>query len=149
MNNLHIALIAFVGGVLLAAQGVFNSHLGIILKNPLFASVTAFISSTVFAIIFIVVGSKNPPSLTIIKSVPFYLWFTGGLLSLIGITFYYYTIPKLGISTIISIGLFGQITFSIIAGHFGLFGLPVEPITLKRIIGAVSMISGIYLINIK
>ena len=84
-----------------------------------------------------------------IKSVPFYLWFTGGLLSVIGISIYYYTIPKLGISTMISIGLFGQIIFSLIAGHLGLFGLPVEPITVKRIIGVASMIGGITLINFK
>lgn len=149
MNQLILSAIAFTGGIFLAAQGVFNSQLGVLLKNPLLASVIAFFSSTIFAFLFVIISVKNPPSLALVKNVPFYLWFTGGLLSVIGISFYYYTIPKLGISTMISIGLCGQIIFSIIAGHFGLLGLPIEPITLKRVIGVLSMISGIFLINFK
>ena len=149
MNQLYLSIIAFTGGMFLAAQGIFNSHLGVLLKNPILAAVSAFISSTFFAFLFLLISTKNPPSITMIKSVPFYLWFTGGLLSVIGISIYYYTIPKLGISTMISIGLFGQIIFSLIAGHLGLFGLPVEPITVKRIIGVASMIGGITLINFK
>jgi transporter family-2 protein len=149
MNHLTLSFFAFAGGIFLAAQGVFNSHLGTLLKNPLLASVTAFLSSTIFALLFVIVSAKNPPDYALVKNVPIYLWFTGGLLSVIGISLYYYTIPKLGIATIISIGLFGQIVFSFIAGHFGLFGLPVEPITLKRLIGVISMITGILLINFK
>ena len=149
MNQLFLSVIAFTGGVLLAAQGILNSHLGVLLKNPLLASVTAFLSSTIFAFLFVIVSAKNPPSMVLIKNVPFYLWFTGGLLSVVGITLYYYTIPKLGISTMISIGLSGQIIFSLIVGHFGLMGMPVEPITLKRIIGVISMITGILVINFK
>ena len=149
MNQLFLSVIAFTGGVFLAAQGAFNSQLGVLLKSPLLAAVTAFFSSTFFAFLFVVVSTKNPPSLDIIKSVPLYLWFTGGLLSVIGISLYYYTIPKLGISTMISLGLFGQIIFSLIAGHFGLMGLPVEPITMKRVFGVISMTTGIFLINFK
>ena len=149
MNQLILSAIAFTGGVFLAAQGAFNSHLGVLLKNPLLASVTAFLSSTLFSFLFVLLSAKNPPSLATIKNIPFYLWFTGGLLSVIGISLYYYTIPKLGISTMISIGLCGQIIFSIIAGHYGILGLPIEPITIKRILGVVSMISGILLINYK
>jgi len=149
MNQLYLSVIAFVGGVFLAAQGAFNSQLGVLLKSPLLAAVTAFLSSTFFAFLFVIISTKNPPSLETIRSVPFYLWFTGGLLSVMGISLYYYTIPKLGIATMISLGLFGQIVFSLIAGHFGLMGLPVEPITIKRIIGVISMVTGILLINFK
>ena len=149
MNQLVLSVIAFAGGIFLAAQGVFNSHLGVLLKNPLLAAVAAFFSSTLFAFLFVIISVKNPPGLATIKSIPVYLWFTGGLLSVVGISIYYYTIPKLGISAMISIGLSGQIIFSVIAGHFGLFGLPVEPVTLKKIAGIFSMTGGVLLINFK
>ena len=149
MNQLILSAIAFTGGVFLAAQGVFNSQLGVILKNPLLAAVTAFFSSTIFALLFVIISMKNPPDMQMLKTVPFYLWFTGGLLSVIGISLYYYTIPRLGISTMISIGLFGQIVFSLVAGHFGLLGLPMEPITIKRLAGTFSMLAGILLISYK
>ncbi|CAM1371025.1 conserved membrane protein of unknown function [Tenacibaculum soleae] len=149
MNQYSLSLLAVVGGVFLAAQGGLNSNLGVLLKNPLMASVAAFFSSTVFAIVFIFISSKNLPTAETIKEIPIYLWFTGGLLSVIGISLYYYTIPKLGISTMISLGLFGQLSFSVIAGHFGWLNLPTEPITIKRIIGVFTMLSGILLINLK
>ncbi|MFV9551761.1 DMT family transporter [Algibacter sp. PT7-4] len=142
-------MLAILGGVFLAAQGGLNANLGVLLKNPLLASVVAFFSSSVFAIILVLLSTKSFPNWADVKQIPTYLWFTGGLFSVLGISLYYYTIPRIGISTMISLGLFGQIAFSIIAGHFGWLNLPTEPITLKRGLGFITMIFGIILINIK
>lgn len=149
MNYLAFVILALVGGVFLAAQGGFNTQLGVLLNNPLLASAVAYIVSTTFALGAVLVSVHEYPSLNEIRSIPAYLWFTGALLSLIGITLYYYTIPKLGISTMISLGLCGQLVFSVIAGHFGWFNLPVEPADFKRILGVIIMITGILLINSK
>ncbi|MBU2974606.1 DMT family transporter [Zobellia sp. B3R18] len=149
MNQTALSFLAVLGGVFLAAQGGFNSNLAVLLKNPLLASVAAFFSSTIFAVTFVLLSSKSSPNWTEVKQIPLYLWFTGGLFSVMGISLYYYTIPKLGISTMISLGLFGQLAFSIVAGHFGWLNLPVEPITFKRGAGFAILISGIILINIK
>jgi bacterial/archaeal transporter family-2 protein len=149
MNKIIIAILAFTGGVALAAQSGLNTQLGVSLKNPLLASVIAFLSSALFALIFVFIIVKDFPSITQLKGIPIYLWFTGGLLSVIGIGLYLYTIPKLGISTMISIGLCGQLIFAAIAAHFGWLNLPMEPLTLKKCIGIVAMISGILITNLK
>lgn len=149
MNTYILSVIAFFGGAFLAAQGGLNAHLGVLLKNPLLASIVAFTSSLIFAFIFIVCTTKSVPSLGEIKEIPIYLWFTGGLCSVIGVSLYYYTIPKLGIATMISLGLSGQLIFSIIAGQFGWLSLPTEPITIKKIAGVITMLIGILLINLK
>lgn len=149
MKQSLLLSLAFFGGVFLAMQGGFNARLGMLLKNPLLASVIAFTSSTIFAVLMVVFSVKTYPSLLKIKEVPWYLWFSGGLFSCIGISLYYYTIPKLGVSTMISMGLCGQLIFSVIAGHFGWLQLPVELITVKRIAGLLAMISGIIIINWK
>ncbi|PXY02408.1 EamA-like transporter family protein [Marinifilum breve] len=149
MNKAIIFILAFTGGVALAAQSGLNSQLGVGLKNPLLASVIAFLSSTLFAIVFVFVLVKDFPTITQIKGIPIYLWFTGGFLSMVGIGLYLYTIPKLGISTMISIGLCGQLIFSAIAGHFGWLNLPMEPLTIKKGIGILAMISGIIITNLK
>ncbi|GGX08992.1 DMT family transporter [Aquimarina muelleri] len=149
MNTYILSVIAFFGGAFLAAQGGLNAHLGVLLKNPLLASIVAFTSSLIFAFIFIVFTTKSVPSLVEIKEIPIYLWFTGGLCSVIGVSLYYYTIPKLGIATMISLGLSGQLIFSIIAGQFGWLSLPTEPITIKKIVGVITMLIGILLINLK
>ncbi len=141
--------LAFIGGIFLAMQGGLNAQLGVLLKNPLLASLIAFFGSTIFALLFVVFNFKSLPTALQIKEVPFYLWFLGGFFSVIGISLYYYTIPKIGISTMISIGLCGQLIFAVIAGNYGWLNLPVEPITIKRILGILSMILGITLINFK
>ncbi|MDO6491646.1 MULTISPECIES: DMT family transporter [unclassified Cellulophaga] len=149
MNQTTFSVLAIIGGVFLAAQGALNSTLSVLLKNPLLASVIAFLTSTIFAIIFVLLSTKSLPNASDLKQIPIYLWFSGGLFSVLGISLYYYTIPKLGISTMISFGLFGQLTFSIIAGHFGWLNLPLEPLTFKRLLGFFVMMFGIILINIK
>jgi bacterial/archaeal transporter family-2 protein len=149
MNQHYLSIIAFLGGVCLAIQASFNTQLGTLLKKPILASLSTSISSILFAFIFILFFSKDMPNVQITKQVPWYLWFTGGLFSIVGITMYYFTIPKLGIGKMISLGLCGQLLFSAIAGHFGWLDLPIEPITSKKVIGISAMIFGIIFINLK
>jgi|TARA_A100000171_G_scaffold15574_1_gene13952 transporter family-2 protein len=147
MNQFTLSALAFLGGVFLAIQGGLNSHLGVLLKNPLLASVVAFFSSFIFALSIAIFSIEKLPTLSQVKMIPAYLWFTGGFFSVLGISLYYYTIPKLGVSTMISLGLCGQLIFAVIAGHYGWLNLPTEPITVKRISGLIAMILGILLIN--
>jgi transporter family-2 protein len=149
MNQSTLIFLAFIGGVFLAIQGGLNAQLGVLLKNPLLASLVAFFCSTLFASLFLIFSFQSISSIEELKGVPHYLWFTGALFSVLGISLYYYTIPKLGISTMISLGLFGQLTFSVIAGHFGWFGMQIESINFKRMTGVFAMIFGIFLINYK
>ena len=142
-------ILAFTGGVFLAVQAGFNTQLGSVLKQPVLAVVSTSIASAVFGILFVIIFSKNSIQLHTIQQVPWYLWFIGGLFSMIGISLYFYTIPKLGISKMIVFGLCGQLIFSLIAGKYGWLNLPVEMLTTKRILGAFAMLIGIILINSK
>jgi transporter family-2 protein len=149
MKLIFFYFLALIGGVFLAVQAGFNSHLGGLLKQPVLAVIATSISSVVFAsILFLIIGKVNFQS-SAITQIPWYLWFIGGLFSVLGISLYFYTIPRLGISKMIALGLFGQLIFSLIAGKFGWLNLPIEPITTKRILGAIAMSIGIILINTK
>jgi transporter family-2 protein len=144
-----LTLLALTGGVFLAIQAGFNSQLGNILKQPVLAVISSSISSVIFGIIFIFIFEKVSVQSLVTTQVPWYLWFIGGLFSVIGIYIYFYTIPKIGISKMIALGLCGQLIFSLIAGKYGWLNLPVEPITTKRLLGTVAMLIGIILINTK
>lgn len=147
MNQFILIILAFTGGVFLAIQGGLNAQLGVLLKHPLLASLVAFSFSAMFAFLFVLMGVRNLPTWKQIHEIPPYLWFAGGLFSLLGISLYYYTIPRLGVSAMISLGLSGQLLFAAIAGHFGWFSLPVEPMSVKRMLGVLAMIFGILLMN--
>ncbi|MFC5046989.1 DMT family transporter [Aquimarina hainanensis] len=149
MNYFNLILLAFLGGVFLAIQGALNARLGVLLKSPLLATVIAYGVSVLFALICVFFKKGTLPTVGTVRNIPFYMWFSGGVFSVVGILLYYYTIPRLGVGTMISFGLCGQLILAVIAGHFGWLQLPEEPLTLKKIIGVVTMIVGIVLINIK
>jgi transporter family-2 protein len=149
MNQFLLSCLAFIGGVFLAIQASLNTNLGILLKKPVFASVVQTASGTIFALIIVALSARTLPSTETMKQVPFYLWFAGGLFTVLGVSIYYFTIPKLGLSTMITLGLSGQIVFAMIASHFGWLNMPVEPITLRKLLGVTLMLTGILLIKIK
>jgi transporter family-2 protein len=149
MKLIFLYVLAFTGGIFLAVQAGFNTQLGALAKHPVVAVVSTSIASAIFGSCFILFTNKGNVSVQIVHQVPWYLWFVGGLFSMIGISLYFYTIPKLGISKMIALGLCGQLLFSLLAGKFGWLNLPIEPITPKKLIGVFAMITGIFLINSK
>ncbi|OJJ16397.1 hypothetical protein BKI52_34475 [marine bacterium AO1-C] len=149
MKLILLYTLAFMGGVFLAIQAGFNTQLSTFLKQPVLAVITTSVASAFFGSILILTLGKGQIQLNILRQVPTHLWFVGGLFSMAGISLYFYTIPQLGIARMITLGLFGQIFFSLIAGAFGWLNLPVEPITTRRLIGVIAMLLGIILINTK
>ena len=147
MNYASLLILSFIVGIMVVVQGGLNARLGTYLNNPLLATSAALTLSACFTIITVLVTVRQLPSIQQLKAIPSYLWFTGAVFSFIAVTLFYYLIPKLGISTAVSFGLCGQIVFSMIAANYGWFGLPVEPIALKKIIGTIAMIVGIFLIK--
>lgn len=144
MTLLYIG--AFVAGVSLAVQGGFNAQLGVVLKNPFLATLIAYAVSTLLALLYLL-GSRNASLPQEGVQVPLYLWIAGGLFSVIGIAMYYYIIPRIGLAKMFTFGLSGQMVFVMIAGYFGWFGLPAEALTLKKLAGLATMLSGVLLIT--
>lgn len=149
MKLILLYILAFTGGVFLAVQAGFNTQLGSVTKQPILAVVSTSLVSICLGILFLVFTNKAIPPKVLFNEVPTYLWFIGGAFSMVGISLYFYVIPQLGISKMIALGLCGQLLFSLIAGSLGWLNLPVEPLTTKRILGAMAMTIGIFLINSK
>ena len=145
MNYVSMLLLSFAVGIMVVVQGGLNAKLGVLLNNPLLGTSAALTMSACFTLVAVFVSVKEFPSIQQIKAIPFYLWFTGAAFSFIAVSLFYYLIPKLGISTAVTFGLCGQIAFSMIAAHFGWFGLPVEPISFKKILGVLMLIGGVFL----
>lgn len=147
MNNLILFILSFLVGIMVVIQGGVNARLGIFLKNSLLATSVALTIGACFTLIAILFTVKQLPSPNQLKEIPLYLWITGGLLSFLAVSLFYYIIPRIGISTTVTFGLSGQLLFAAIAGHFGWFDMPVEPITLKKGLGLAVLVLGIILIK--
>ncbi|TQV87147.1 DMT family transporter [Aliikangiella coralliicola] len=143
----YLSLLAFMAGAAIATQASMNAQLGVLLRNPLLGTSVAFVSSLLFTLLAVIVFTKKYPSLEAVRAVPSYLWFSGGLLSAFGISMFYYLIPRMGIGVMMSYALTGQIIVAVIAGHYGWFDLPTKPLNGAKLVGVLSLIIGIVLIN--
>ena len=62
---------------------------------------------------------------------------------------FYYLIPKMGVGSMMSYALSGQIIIAVLASHFGWFDLPVKPLSLVKLLGAATLIFGVFLLNLE
>jgi transporter family-2 protein len=143
-------ILAIVAGAAITVQAGMNARLGVLFKNPLLATATAFFVACVFTLAFTLAFTSETqrqlPTLSSVKAIPTYLWF-GGVLSAFGVGSFYYLIPKMGVGSLMSFALTGQLALAVVASHFGWFDQPIKPITLKTLSGLVAMVVGIILIN--
>lgn len=144
----YLSLLAFIAGAAIAIQASMNAQLGVLLKSSIVGTSIAFLVSCIFTIAAMMLSTKHCPQISDIKSVPIYLWFTGGALSATGVGLFYYLIPKMGMGSMMSYALSGQILVAIVASHFGWFNLPEKPLDLIKAIGAIALISGVVLLNL-
>lgn len=138
---------ALAAGAAIALQASMNAQLGVLLKSSMFGTSVAFFSSCVFTVFALLIFSKQYPDITDVKSVPVYLWFSGGALSAFGVGLFYYLIPKMGVGSMMSYALTGQLLIAVLCSHFGYFDLPVKPLTPLKAAGAISLIAGVVLLN--
>lgn len=140
-------LLAITAGAAIALQATMNAQLGILLKSSFLATGFAFFMSGLVTILVMVIVGKNYPDMSDIKSVPWYLWLGGGLLSAFGVGMFYYLIPQMGVGSMMSYALTGQLLIALVASHFGWFNLPITTINHTKLLGAVLLIGGMILIN--
>jgi len=144
---LYFTLLSFFAGIAIVIQANINSKLGVLLSSSLLATSIALFGSFIFTSIAVTFLVKEFPSVEMIRSVPIYLWFTGGVLSAFALASFFFVIPKIGILPMILFSLAGQLIYSLISSHYGWFEMPIITINIEKIIGVVSMIIGIFLIN--
>lgn len=143
----YLSLFSLLAGAAIATQVSMHAQLGALLKNSLIGTTIAFTCSAMFTLIAVIAMTKHYPQAESIRSVPTYLWFTGGLFSAFGVAMFYYLTPKMGVGPMMSYAMTGQILVAIISSHFGWFDLPVQPINGVKLTGVVAMVIGIFLIN--
>ncbi|MGI9318620.1 MAG: DMT family transporter [bacterium] len=131
---------AFLIGAISAIYLPMNSSVARHLGSPLTASITFYFVALVTSIlIFVIFG--NPETLQNIKSVPTYLYLTGFISAFIVLSITV-LIPVLGARKLVILSLSGQIIMAMIVSHLGILESPVDPINIKKVVGAALFISG-------
>jgi len=141
-----LMLLALIVGCLLPVQASINAKLGTFLKAPLMAALVNFIVGG-FILLTVIIGTRTPNNIVLaIKEAPVYAWI-GGLMGCIYVTSIIFLVPRLGAALSFGLIIAGQMVFSLALDHFGLFGVPVQPINWGRIAGVFLIFAGILLIQ--
>ncbi|WP_319379756.1 DMT family transporter [Thiomicrorhabdus sp.] len=144
---ISLQLLAILAGLAITVQATFNAKLGLLLKSSILATSLAFLFAFLFTLLFMLISNRDYPLWLEIKQVPWYLWFSGGALSAFGVGMFFYLIPKMGVGSMMSFALSGQIVLGLLASHYGWFDLPKTPITAIKFLGLITLIAGLFLIN--
>ena len=146
MNSAALPLaLAVIAGIFIAKQAPTNAILGKASGSPVVAAFISFVVGMVAlgAMVAATSGRVFAPEL---KGVPWYAW-AGGLYGAFFVAMAAFAAPRIGVATMLTAAVAGQIFAALALDHFGLLGLARQPISLERIGGAALVLLGAVLVR--
>ena len=141
---LTIAL-AVVAGALIAIQAPTNAMLSRPLDSPISAAFVSFVVGTiVLGLLAWLLPSR--PDAAGVRALPWYVWL-GGLYGAFFVAVAAFGAPRVGVAVLLTAAIAGQLATAMVLDHYGMLGLPRQPIGLDRILGLVLVIGGVILVR--
>ena len=141
MNLYWLVTVTAVGGVATALQahfmGLLDRHVGTL------ESVFITYASGGLAITLVMLFLRGG-NLRAVSSAPWYA-LTAGLLGLVIVGTIGFTVPRLGLTTALTLVLAGQFLASVLIERFGWFGAAVRPFEWTRLLGILILMLGVWL----
>ena len=141
---LPILLVLLAGGMI-ALQAPTNVMLSKAGGSPVLAALISFAVGTA-SLLVVWLASGNRPGLAPFGSLPWYAWI-GGVYGAIYVGIAAYAAPRLGLASLITIGIAGQIVMALWLDHVGALGLMRQPVSGMRIAGALLVVVGVVLVR--
>ena len=138
-------LLVFIAGGMVALQAPTNAMLAKAGGSPILAALISFMVGT-FALLIVWLMSGNRPGSAAFAGLPWYAWI-GGLYGAVFVAVAAYAAPKIGLATLITVGIAGQIAMALWMDHVGALGLAREPVNFGRLAGALLVIAGVVLVR--
>ncbi|SNB53649.1 transporter family-2 protein [Arboricoccus pini] len=146
MQSLLLPFLGILGGVFLSVQAPVNANLGGRLGHPVLAAAVSFTAGMIMLYAIILLFGLRPQTDGGLRSVPVYLWFTGGLMGIAYMIVSIFLIPRIGTAAVIGTAVTGQLVTALLIDRFGLLGVPMREISLTRVVGALLLLAGVVLI---
>ena len=138
-------VLVLVAGAMVAIQAPTNAMLAKAGGSPVLAALISFAVGTI-ALLVVWIMSGNRPGVAAFGGLPWYAWI-GGLYGAIFVAVAAFAAPRIGLASLITIGIAGQIAMALLLDHVGALGLPREEINLGRIAGAILVVAGVVLVR--
>lgn len=146
MNPSLFAMMAVVfGGAATALQAPTNAKMMTAVGSPVNAAFVSFAVGTA-ALGILAVVLQTRPDMAASRALPWYAW-VGGLYGAIFVVAAAWGVPKLGVATTITLMVAGQLMLSLVLDHFGVMGVPKQPLNLSRVAGVALVLAGVLLVR--
>ncbi len=140
-------LLAVGAGVSFVFQQAVNANLRTEIYSPWWAGFISYLGGTLAMLAMIIVSREPWLSGSIAARTSWISW-TGGIFGAIYIAVSILMLPRLGAATVVALIVVGQMIGSLAFDHFGLLGVPEQPASLVRIVGAAFLVLGVVLVRL-
>ena len=146
MNPNLLAMIAVVfGGAATALQAPTNAKMMGAVGSPVNAAFVSFaVGTAALGILAVILQVK--PDMAASRALPWYAW-VGGLYGAIFVVAAAWGVPRLGVATTITLMVAGQLLLSLFLDHFGVMGVPKQPMNFGKIAGVALVLAGVLLVR--
>lgn len=143
-----ILAITLLMGMLVPIQTAANARMRISVGPVLVVTLISFmVSSLLLSVVSVITGIPILPSAAHVSQTPWWGW-TGGVIALCTVTIIICLFRALGQLQTTILPLLGQLMFSLVIDHFGLFGSVRIPFSALRMMAMLLLIAGVLLIVI-
>jgi len=145
MGSFHSSLYILITlglGALVSIYTPMISASSAVLGSALSGSVLFFFVAFLSSLVLLFIVGDTHTVLNIGNVPPIYL--LSGILSAIVIYGVSLVVPVLGLRRFIILMIAGQMLMSVVAGHLEIFGVPRDLLTVKKAIGVVLVLTGVY-----
>lgn len=138
-------LLILIGGALLSVQAPINTTLGRAVGSPVNAAFVSFVVGAV-ALGGLALMLRVTPNLSAARTLPWWAW-VGGLCGAFFVASAAHAAPRLGVATMLTLAVAGQLLTAILIDHFGILGVTARAMSLGRLAGVLLVIVGALLVR--
>ena len=138
-------LFAAGAGVSFVFQQAVNANLRTEIGSPWWAGFISYVGGSAVMLLVLIVLREPLISKQMLQRSHLISW-SGGLFGAIYIAISIILVPRLGAAMVIALIVAGQMLGSLAFDHFGLFGVPVHPVSFPRLVGAILLVVSVILV---
>jgi bacterial/archaeal transporter family-2 protein len=139
-------MLVFLAGGLISLQAPTNALLAKAGGSSVLAALISFAVGVVTLLAVWLATANRTHDPTGFSALPWYAWI-GGVYGAAYVAIAAYAAPKIGLGSLITIGIAGQVVVALLLDHVGAFGLPRNPVNLVRISGILLVVAGVVLVR--
>lgn len=145
-NRLLLLFLVALGGAGLAVQSTWNARLRLSTGSALLTTIVSLTVSLLALLLLWASGISERGTLPAFTSVPIWSWL-GGVFAAYYLVSSLIAIPKIGVASVFSLIIAGQVLMSLVLDATGAFGVTQIHLSPSRLLGTLLLLAGTILVQ--